>query len=150
MKKHHILPLLFALVIATGCSGKVPLSGTVTFSDNGDPVPLGVVYFVTPTFQAQGAIQEDGRYVVGSDKLSDGLPRGTYQVYIAGAANIEVRQTRPPGQVDPNTGENIDRQFTEEISISLIDLKYTDPETSGLTVTVDRGQTFDIQVERAR
>ncbi|MCL2005920.1 MAG: hypothetical protein FWG73_07110 [Planctomycetaceae bacterium] len=149
--KHHILPLLLALVIATGCSNKLPLSGTVTFSDNGEPVPLGVVYFVTPTFQAQGAIQEDGRYVVGSDKVADGLPPGTYQVYIAGAATIEVRQMRPPGQVDPNTGENIDRQFTEEISTSLIDLKYTNPDTSGLTFTVERGaRTFDFEVDRAR
>ncbi|MCL2006024.1 MAG: hypothetical protein FWG73_07640 [Planctomycetaceae bacterium] len=149
--KYHILPLLLVLFIATGCGNKVPLSGIVTFSDTGEPVPLGVVYFVTPTFQAQGAIQEDGTYVVGSDKIKDGLPSGTYQVFITGVDHIELRQLRPLGQTDPNTGENIDRRFQEETRTSLINPKYTNPDTSGLTVSVDRStRTFDIQVERAR
>jgi len=146
--KYHFLPLLIVLLIAAGCN-KVPLRGTVTFSDNDEPVPRGVVYFYTPKLAAQGAIQPDGTYVVGTDKKSDGLPRGTYQVYISGADDISYVQERPLGQIDPVTGNNIDDRYRTEVRKSLIHKKYTDFDTTPLTFTADGKQKkFDIKVER--
>ncbi|MCL2004743.1 MAG: carboxypeptidase-like regulatory domain-containing protein [Planctomycetaceae bacterium] len=138
--KYHIFPLLFALLIAAGCSGKVPLTGTVTFSDDGSPLPQGVIYFQSDTLVAQGGIQPDGTFRVGTDKTTDGLPPGTYRVYIGGAELSEFV---------PHT-VGIHQTLRQNIT-PLIDTKYNDPATSGLSVEVDnRTRTFDIQVDRAR
>ena len=133
----RILPTL-SLIIAVafvGCSQNIPLSGKVTFADDGSPVTLGKVFFMTPTTVAQAGIREDGTYTVGSMKETDGMPKGTYQVYLV----VEQLSTREMG------GQS------ENVYTSLIDSKYTNPETSGLTFNADgKTKTFDIKVERAR
>jgi len=133
----RILPTL-SLILAiafVGCSQNVPLSGKVTFSDDGSPVPFGNVFFMTPTTVAQAGIREDGTYTVGSMKETDGMPRGEYKVYLV----VEQLTTREVGGQSENA-------YT-----SLIDSKHTNPETSGLTFTADgKTRTFDIQVDRAR
>ena len=129
---------LTGLVIMVGCSGKQQLTGTVTFSDDGSPVPTGVVFFETPTFSAQGSIK-DGKYIVGSTAMADGIPKGTYQVSIRGAEDSVL--------IDGPGGSQIERRTL------LIDGKYQRPDTSGLTFTVDgtrNTRTFNIQVDRAR
>jgi len=128
--------MLIGLVFVLGCSDKVPLGGTVTFSDDGSPVPTGAVFFETSTFQAQGDIRPDGTYRVGSETLTDGIPLGTYGVSIRGAEEITIVE-RADGT-------------TDERRKDLIDSKYRIAETSGLTFTVDgKTRTFNIQVERA-
>jgi hypothetical protein len=135
------------LLVVAGCSNKVPLRGTVTF-DDGEPLTHGAVFFQSEKLSAHGVIQSDGTYTVGTDKTTDGIPRGTYQVFLAGTEHVEFRQTTT-GMVDSVTGENIDHRFREEIRTPTIDPKYSSPATSGLTFTVDgRTRTFDIQVER--
>ena len=132
----RILPTL-SLILAIafiGCSQNVPLSGKVTFSDDGSPVPFGNVFFMTPTTVAQAGIREDGTYTVGSMKETDGMPRGEYKVYLV----VEQLTTREVG------GQS------ENVYTSLIDSKHTNPETSGLTFTADgKTRTFDIQVDRS-
>lgn len=118
--------------VITGCSGNIPMSGRVTYSDNGEPVPRGTVVFANATQQARGDLDENGRYVLGFVKENDGLPKGTYQVYIAGTTYYEGTEEDP-----------YQKQFV------LVAPKFTDPATSGLTIVVD-GSTkkFDIVVER--
>jgi len=141
-----LLPLAVLLIVA-GCSGKVPLRGTVTF-DDGEPVTHGAVFFQSETLSAHGVIQSDGTYIVGTDKTTDGIPRGTYQVFLAGTEHVEYRQTRT-GVIDSVTGENIDHRFRDEIRTPIVDPKYANPTTSGLTFNTDgRTKTFDIVVER--
>ncbi|HBT78324.1 MAG TPA: hypothetical protein DEB39_15685 [Planctomycetaceae bacterium] len=133
MKKLHCFILFFSLTAFLGCGGKYPLTGKVTFSDDGSPIPECIVFFVKDTFLAQGnVIKADGTYLVGSTGLKDGLPPGEYQVYIAGAQNVT---TTPQG---------------ENIYTSQIDDKYRSVETSGLAFTVDgKKRRFDIQLDRA-
>ncbi|MDR1924166.1 MAG: lipoprotein [Planctomycetaceae bacterium] len=84
MKKNIFL--LFILLFLAGCSdGKVRLGGTVTF-DDGTPLTSGAVIFATDTFQASGSIGFEGKYTMGSVTINDGLPKGTYKVYIIGAS----------------------------------------------------------------
>jgi len=128
--------VLLGCVLLVGCSGKQPLSGTVTFADDGTPVTAGAVFFETPTFNAQGSIKSDGTYIVGSTGLTDGIPKGTYMVSIRGAEDVE--RIAGPG------GTMIDGRRR-----SLINAKYQRPDTSGLTFTVDgRTKKYDIKVER--
>jgi hypothetical protein len=140
MTKKLLLSFAFVgVAFMFGCSDLRPLSGTVTFSDDGSPLTAGAVFFETPTYSARGTIGPDGRYVVGSMRATDGIPIGTYQVTIRGAEDV-VSTERPDGTW-------IERRT------ALIDAKYQDPDTSGLTFTVDgtrNTRTFDIQVERAR
>ncbi len=64
----YIFAVLFlpVLLFSVGCSGKVPLGGKVTFSDDGSPGTRGVVFFMSPPLVAQGGINPDGTYRVGS------------------------------------------------------------------------------------
>ncbi|MDR0608717.1 MAG: hypothetical protein LBG58_01235 [Planctomycetaceae bacterium] len=120
-----VVTFVVALLCIAGCSGNVGLSGRVSFPD-GSPLTVGEVYFETDTFLAHGSIGKDGRYVLGSLGEKDGLPPGTYRVSIVGAMEGESRET----------------------ARYLIDEKYKDGRTSGLTCTVSGSTTFDITVTK--
>ena len=133
-KKLFIPFVLLGLVFMVGCSDNVRLSGKVTF-DDGEPVTFGTVFFLTPSTISQAGIRSDGTYTVGSDSLTDGMPKGEYQVYLV----VEELTSRVVGGQSENT-------YT-----SLIAPKYTAPETSELTFTADgKTRRFNIQVERVR
>jgi hypothetical protein len=123
--KHLIITVALLCIAVAGCSRNVALSGRVSFPD-GSPLTVGEVYFETDTFLSHGTIGKDGRYVLGSLSEKDGLPPDTYRVSIVGA-------------------EEPDGAMTYK---SLIDEKYKDGRTSGLTCTVTGNTTFDITVTK--
>ncbi|MCL2005681.1 MAG: hypothetical protein FWG73_05900 [Planctomycetaceae bacterium] len=136
-QKSFIPFILLGFVFLLGCADRQPLGGTVTFSDNGEPVPFGVVEFSTDTFRADGAIQSDGTYIIGTDTLTDGIPKGMYSILVRVDEDETIQ--RPDGTLN-------------SITRSLIHTKYNNPMTSGLTHEVDgsrTARTFDIQVYRA-
>jgi hypothetical protein len=120
--------LTAAFLSLPGCGGKhVGLSGKVVFSDDGSPLTLGTVCFATPEFQAKGEIRKDGTFTMGSLRVSDGLPPGTYQVGI-----FEATEYLEDGR-----------------SYSILDPKWNSPLTSGLTVTVEKTtRNLEIKVDR--
>jgi hypothetical protein len=127
--------LLSIFILAAGCSGNMPVSGKVTFSDDGSPVPVGMVVFDDGINMARAPIQPDGTFVMGFNKDGDGVPPGTYGVTIVGT----VKLLDNPDDVYPPPSEE------------LVDLKYSDKATSGLSITVDGSKkTFDIKVERPK
>ncbi|MGL4941922.1 MAG: hypothetical protein ACRC46_01880 [Thermoguttaceae bacterium] len=125
--------LVCSLLLVAGCSGgKVGLGGSVTY-DDGSPVPHGTVCFETDTFLARGTIGKDGKYIVESTGSGDGLPPGTYRVYLT--------DTRQQGST------NGDKSGPSAMFVDLVEAKYTSASSSGLTVTADGKQrTFDIKV----
>ena len=123
--KHKLLPFLSVVILVStiGCGSHVAFTGKVVYSDDGEPVPTGEVQFYTPTFVARATIREDGTFRTGSYKETDGLPPGTYGVAIVAAASS---------------------------GISLIDLKYADQRTSGLTLTIEEStRNHEFRVDRA-
>jgi len=134
LRFHCYFTILLALIV--GCSGNVALRGTVTFSDDGTPVTAGTVTFRKGDGHiARGRIQEDGTYNVGFEREANGLPPGQYMVAISDARVIVGQH---PGSDDL-------------IWEQLIDMRYENPETSGLAVEVNAStRVFDIQVERFR
>ncbi len=124
---------LCLLVLFSGCSnGYVGMKGRVTYSDNGEPLELGTVTFTSDMFQARGNIKEDGVYEMGSYGDSDGLPPGTYTVFVSGAVIVS-------GPID------------KLIKTPLVDEKYTSPRTSPLSITVDKTtKNYDFTVERKK
>lgn len=126
--------IISVAVLSIGCNGKnVPLSGIVTFSDDGSPLTVGSVVFETDTHQARGQLQSDGRYTMGFVGESDGLPPDTYRVYVHGA---DI-----PDPTVPNRGDGVPY-------IPLIDAKFAGGRSSGITVDVDKtAKTFDFSVD---
>jgi len=126
--------ILLALVV--GCSKNVPLRGTVTFSDDNTPLTAGTVTFRKGDGNiARGRIKEDGTFVVGFEKETNGLPPGQYTVSISDARVV--------------VGQHLGTD--DLIWEQLIDMKYERAETSGLTVEVNAStRVFDIQVDRFR
>jgi len=132
MKKmlSFVFPFLMIVFVA-GC-GDPTVTGKVTFPD-GTPLTQGQVMFQKEGFVASGNIQPDGTYSAGKLKDGDGLPPGRYQVFITGTMTFGGS-----GEASPTMTAR---------PLNLIDLKYTAPNTSGLTVEVNGKTTFDIPVE---
>ena len=133
----------FALLSLTGCSGNVQLSGKVTFSDDGSPLTCGRVCFLADDLQAFGDLKADGTFVVGTSSPNDGLPLGSYKVFITGAVRTveSVERTQKLGD------ETL--KIVDEVTESLIDKKFTSPSTSGLTLEVTPStRHYPIRVER--
>ncbi len=117
------------------------MSGTVTFSDDGAPLTAGTVCFSSEAGYARGSLDSQGKYVLGFDKPGDGLPQGTYKVYVTDAMVQD-------GTVDTtnSTGASSRPKYK-----SLVAAKFTSASSSGLTFTADGTQkTFDFKVDRAK
>ena len=127
---------LGGLVVLGGCGKNVKVTGKVTFED-GEPLTLGRVCFQTDTMFADGPLQSDGTYTLGSLGENTGLPKGTYQVFISGAT------TPPQLGMGAGLGGTVG-SFTP--GTSLIHKKFTDRMTSGLTCDVNGRTVFDITV----
>jgi len=137
-----VMMIVLLLCGMIGCGkGYVPMGGTVTFSDDGTPVPKGTVIFEQGAHHARGTLDEQGRYTLGFDKPGSGLPKGTYNVYVTDAMVED-------GVIETvsSTGTSTRPKYK-----NLVDTKYHSAATSGLTFAVDgTAKTFDFNVERAK
>lgn len=142
MKLRSVFTVAACVIFLSGCSGNVGMGGKVTFSDDGSPLTTGTVCFTTDTFLAQGTIQPDGTYTVGSESIKDGIPPGKYRVYITGAQK-EVGQSEGQKLADGHVDSG------NPVYEPLIDLKYGTAATSGIEVEVMSSQkNYDIVVDR--
>lgn len=130
--------LVAAMAAASGCSdsGKLktyPVAGTVKYAD-GSPLTRGTVHFEREKISARGAIQSDGRFVLGTYADADGAHEGSYKISFSGAME-------PPASTE-GTGGGKD----------LLDPKFLSTETSGLERTVKAGsnQIDDIVVDKPK
>ena len=123
--KYVFLFFVALLLFLTGC-GDPQVKGTVTF-DDGTPLTTGGVMFVDGSYTATGAIKPDGSYVLSSLTLGDGVKSGNYKV-----------------TVSAQTGGGID----EGPVVNLVDVKFADPATSGLTCDVKGATTYNITVTK--
>ena len=96
-------------------------------------VPTGSILFESGTVVSRATI-EDGKYTVSTMGHNDGIPIGhTFAV--------TVIAERPE--------ETFFGGIVRLMPVSIIDPKYKDTGTSGLSFTTDgRTRTFDIQVDR--
>ena len=133
--RNIILLLAFLSLSFAGCSGKIDVRGKVTFPD-GEPLTKGAVIFQNEQIMVQGNIQADGTYRLGVLKDGDGVPPGSYQVFISGAVDGVPAPAREKAS-DPM----LDPQITY-----LIDKKLTQPDTSGLTCVVEKGMKLPYNI----
>jgi hypothetical protein len=116
-------------IFISGCSGNYPLKGRVTFSDDGAPLETGFVNFENEKGFARGELKKNGNYQVGFVGEKDGIPPGTYKVYISGTT-IE----------DPTDRNKV---------IMLVDSRQCRADTSGWILTIDGSvRVYDFKVDR--
>ncbi|MDR1486253.1 MAG: hypothetical protein LBT09_15730 [Planctomycetaceae bacterium] len=148
MKKIMLPILIVQILVCIGCSDNVSLKGRVTFSDDGSPVSSGTVCFVTDTFQARGNLDSGGYYSVGTTGTSNGLPLGTYKVFIADAKKQTGTKKVIREEIDKDSGETKSIEVDDPVLEELVDPKFNNAETSGLTVEVKSSTKFNFTVDR--
>jgi hypothetical protein len=119
------------LVSLAGCAESAihPVRGRVVFPD-GKPLEHGTVILDTGMSKegSWGAVRSDGTFVMGSNTPDDGVPAGTWRVFLANAH-------RPASDSAPQ-------------SPPLVHAKFLNPETSGLSFTVPDQPVWEIVVEK--
>ncbi|MDR0335469.1 MAG: hypothetical protein LBI18_00080 [Planctomycetaceae bacterium] len=133
MKSIVQIILYVFISILSGCYGKnVPLSGIATFSDDNTPLTMGTVYLTSETFQASGHIQKNGSFTIGSELPGNGIPPGTYKVSVSGVYGKKgtIINSRNP-------------------NYSLIDTKWSSPQTSDMVITVNtKTRQLKLKIDR--
>jgi hypothetical protein len=128
-----------------GIGKRFPVSGRVTY--NGQPLKTGSVNFYpedpNTARPAVGEIQEDGSYRLTTQTPGDGAMGGKYKVAIS-AYEVDTSKTAPP------TGGVPDQAAVAQAPRkSLIPIKYSGTDESGLTATVGPKSTntfnFDLK-----
>jgi hypothetical protein len=127
--------VIVLLVLIVGCSGKIKVSGKVTFED-GTPLTAGEVRFESSDCLVSGKIQSDGSYQLGSASATDGIPKGSYNVSVFSIDESGIKSGVPPENAPPLK--------------SLVAEKYCFGKTSGLVCDVNTSTTFDFTVEKAK
>jgi len=108
------------------------VSGTVTYSDTGEPVQFGTVVFTGNLEGGRGIIKK-GKYSVGRIKDGDGIPRGTYTI----SSDSPVLPPPPPMIILPGMAPPPEQRERE--------VYYTkEPKTLEIT----KSMTYDFTVER--
>jgi len=130
--------LLLVCLFACGCNPNVKVSGTVTYSDNGEPVMSGNVFFSSATEMGRATIKE-GKYSIGRINDGDGIPPGTYTI---SSDSINVTAPRPETMVSQD-GTVI--QISNPKVVERSEFYYTKEPKA---IEIKKSMTYDFQVER--
>jgi len=133
---------LLVLLLCSGCGENVPLRGKV-LDEEGNPITVGMVNFVSDKGLSRAKIQSDGSYTAGTLKETDRLPPGKYKVYVTGA---EVG-IPPKGPVRLDTmGQPMQQIGGVQ---KLVATRYTTEADTPLSVEIPvKGNQYDVIVEK--
>jgi hypothetical protein len=131
---NHFAFVLFSLTLIIGCGTNIPAGGKVSYED-GKPLEKGLVLLSDGKSMYRGDLQANGTFKIGGLKDGEGLPAGTYNVSIGGANEYEYTSDITP-------------KIDYKQSVLRIDPKYETPQTSALSIKVERGmKPIEIIVE---
>ena len=128
--------LLLMCLVAFGCGDRVKVSGTVTYSDTGEPVKFGMVVFTGEKEMGRGAIN-NGKYSVGIVEDGDGIPPGKYTI---AADMLDLPKPIDMGMTGLG-GEAVQSGFQSQDN----EVYYTkEPQT----IDIKKSMKYDFKVER--
>ncbi|MDR2705370.1 MAG: hypothetical protein LBC02_06300 [Planctomycetaceae bacterium] len=122
-------------VSVCGCGdGKILITGSVTYEDDGAPIESGAINFQTDQVLYSGTIK-NGKYKTGGINEVQGVQAGTYKIWFSNIAHIEKN--------DPTTVD-------DDVVTSRILSEYGSYSTTPLIFEVkpDGPKTFDIKLKR--
>ncbi|HBT77829.1 MAG TPA: hypothetical protein DEB39_13105 [Planctomycetaceae bacterium] len=125
--------LLLGVLCFVGCSGKVKMHGSVKYPD-GSPLAKGTVFLSNGMQMFQGELTADGSFNIGELSDGDGIPPGSYMIWLA--ANTTDYE------VDPVT----EKPTGKQIKNIVIDPKFENRDTSGLSVVVEAGKSVPLEI----
>ncbi|MGL4594142.1 MAG: hypothetical protein ACRCUY_05380 [Thermoguttaceae bacterium] len=125
----NLVMIVSLFFVFTGCGTGHSVSGRVTFPD-GKPLECGEVIFLGSKAQYSGRINKDGIYELTGATQKQGVLTGQYYVFLTGTMLFR--------------GESMDRK--ENPPVYLIDPKFNEHTTSGLTCEVNGKTKYDIEV----
>lgn len=127
------------LVACAGCGGRSQVSGKVVFSD-GTPLTVGTVNFTDGKVACKGQIESDGTFKMRTFKPGDGVPAGTYKVFIT-----DTLQFGNSGRT-VTTGKDDDAASYEMIgkSTNMIPHIYSNPDESPFPQVTVKGSIKDL------
>ena len=132
---------------ADGLSGIVPVRGKVTL--DGEPLASGEIRYM-PTApegrQARGSIESGGRFELSTLRPGDGALPGEYRIVVLAPAD-ESTEDAAARRSNENAGRRRRTFAAEGGAPSLVPLRYTNPESSGLTDTVGDGSRESVVLE---
>jgi hypothetical protein len=138
LRRVRSLLCLAPVLLAAGCGGSTaPVSGTVTL--NGVPLTGGgTVTFQGKTRGASAIVNPDGTYSIPN------APLGEVQVAVLPARAAAASTEPPPDPAHLQPPQTLAPTMAMPM-FSNVPPKYADPNTSGLTCTVESGeQTIDL------
>jgi len=155
MNKRSLCFLVSLLVVFsfTGCGGpKYPptfkTTGTVTL--DGKPIEGATVSFYPDGTNkpANGETDSSGQYLMSSFNKNDGATVGAFRVTVQKQPKVEYESTPEGTPYDPSM-ESSEPQSLKDMGQSENSLPkmYADPETSGLTATVVKGDSNVVNFE---
>ena len=145
--KIFALLIVASTLVVGGCGGRSQVTGKVTFSD-GSPLTFGTVTFANGQTICKGEIQSDGTYTMRTFKPGDGVPPGTYKIYIT-----DTLQFGDAGKTVTTKASKDDEGAAFQMigqSKNVIPPEYSNPDLSPLgEITVKGKTTKDLVIEAA-
>ena len=126
------------LVACLGCGGRAQVHGKVVFSD-GSPLTYGTVNFTSGETICKGQIEKDGTFKMRTFKPGDGVPPGTYKVYIT-----DTLQFEEAGTVEQKLGDDVVETQVLGQASNTIPPEYSNPDQSPIPQVTVKGSIKDL------
>lgn len=137
---------VFMLAVCVGCGGNAKVTGKVTFSD-GTPVTFGTIIFSNDTTICKGEINEKGEYAMRTFKPGDGVPKGTYKIYITDTLRFGESKTAKTAGAEK--GDAVEYSLIGKAE-NVIPHQYGNPDESPFEpITVNGSMKRDLVIEAA-
>ncbi|GHT25785.1 hypothetical protein FACS18942_01700 [Planctomycetales bacterium] len=139
------------LILFTGCSDNVKITGQVKF-DDGEPVNFGQVCFQDDKNSFYSSLDKDGRYSLGVTSDGTGIPEGEYTVWLAGTVEVKQILVKSKKKKVISDEESADEpEYVDGDEIQRVHPKYTSPQSPDapkFTVKKGGAKKLDFTVER--
>jgi hypothetical protein len=122
-QRSHVLLIVACVLLFAGCGGSKPPLGIVKGHVELDGTPLATGAVITNFASGRGAqgVIKDGRFELGTFSAQDGALVGTHQLAV-------IAQEKPQGSGPEAKAGKL-----------LVPERYTNPNTSGLSIDVKAG-----------
>ena len=118
-----------AMIACAGCGGRSQVSGKVVFSD-GTPLTYGTVNFTNNEVACKGQIEKDGTFKMRTFKPGDGVPAGTYKVFITDTLQFgDAAAPATTGNAADKNAEKVEYSIIGK-STNTVPNEYSVPELS--------------------